>query len=126
MTTFGGARNQLELTPIAQYFGMPMGDTQWMRDIPALKTTPPMFGTSTKSFVFAVPTIGKVEHAKTHVNVRLVPGEIERLSEFVDDNSKVGCVIERSIYRILIEYSSGFILIKRDSVRIYRICCAAS
>jgi hypothetical protein len=97
MTTFGGARNQLELSPIAQYFGMPVGDTQWTRDVPviALKTTPPTFGTSAKSFVFAIPTVGQVETAKTHVHVRLVPGEMERLSEFVDDNSKVGYVIER-------------------------------
>jgi len=88
MTTFGGARNQHELFPIAQYFGMPMGDTQWMRDVPPLKTTPPTFGTSTKSFVFAIPTVEKVETANTHVHVRLVPGEIERLSEFVHGNSK--------------------------------------
>lgn len=88
MTTFGGARNQHELSPIAQYFGMPMGDTQWMREVPPLKTTPPTFGTSTKSFVFAIPTVGKVETANTHVHVRLVPGEMERLSEFVDGNSK--------------------------------------
>ena len=126
MTTFGGARNQHELSPIAQYFGMPMGDTQWMRDVPALKTTPPTFGTSTKSFVFAIPTVGKVETANTHVHVRLVPGEMERLSEFVDVNSKVGFVTGVN----LLEYSSmisrGFVMIKRDSVRICRTSFAAS
>lgn len=89
MTTFGGARNQYELSPIALYFGMPMGDTQWLRDIPGIKTTPPTFGTTSKSFVFAIPVIGNVEAANTHVHVRLVPGEMERLSEFVNGNAKV-------------------------------------
>ena len=126
MTTFGGARNQYELTPIAQYFGMPVGDTQWMRDVPALKTTPPTFGTSTKSFVFAIPTIENVETANTHVHVRLVPGEMERLSEFVNGNSKVIFVTESANLSYSSEISSGFIVIKRDSVQIYRISCAAS
>jgi hypothetical protein len=84
MTTFGGARNQF-----AHYFGMPVGDTQWTRGVPGLKTTPPTFGTSSQSFVFAIPTIGNVEAANTHVQVRLVPGEMERLSEFVNSNAKV-------------------------------------
>jgi len=103
MTTFGGARNPHELTPIAQYFGMPMGGTQWMGDVPGLKTTPPTFGTASKSFVFAVPTVGNVEIANTHVHVRLVPGEMERLSEFVNINAKVSIyVLKRPNYGTLI------------------------
>ena len=87
MTTFGGARNQYELSLIAHYFGMSVGDTQWTRGVPGLKT-PPTFGTSSKSFVFAIPTIGNVEAANTRVYVRLVPGEMERLLEFVNGDAK--------------------------------------
>ena len=64
-----------------------------MRDLPGLKTTPPTFGTTSKSFVFAIPAIKTVEAANTNVHVRLVPGEMERLLEFVNSNAKVGLLL---------------------------------
>ncbi|KAF8163431.1 hypothetical protein B0H34DRAFT_795142 [Crassisporium funariophilum] len=88
ITTFGDARSQETLGPVGAYFGIPMGNTQWVTTIPSLKTTPPVFGRTRKSFVFAIPALKTVEPANMLTQVRLVPGELDRILKFVEENAK--------------------------------------
>ncbi|KAJ3515730.1 hypothetical protein NLJ89_g1573 [Agrocybe chaxingu] len=81
LTTFGGSRNVQQLGLIARYFGMPMGDTQWIHDTAGIRTFPHVFGSKETSFVFAIPVIASVGEAYLK-KVRLATGELERLRAF--------------------------------------------
>ncbi|CAA7271589.1 unnamed protein product [Cyclocybe aegerita] len=81
LTTFGGSRNVQQLGLIARYFGMPMGDTQWIYDTAGIRTFPHVFGSKETSFVFAIPVIASVGEAYLK-KVKLATGELERLRAF--------------------------------------------
>lgn len=82
LTTFGGAKNEDQLSLIGRYFGMPMGSTQWIDDTPGLATVPPLFGRKKASFAFAIPVISIIEPPNLPTLTRLPYGELERLRNF--------------------------------------------
>ncbi|KAF8911047.1 hypothetical protein CPB84DRAFT_1763221 [Gymnopilus junonius] len=82
LTTFGGAKNEVQLSPMGRYFGMPMGSTQWVDDTPGLATIPPLFGREKASFAFVIPTISVIERPNLPTLTRLPYGELQRLRKF--------------------------------------------
>jgi len=95
LTTFGGAKSFRQMGELGRYFGLPMGDTQWISTTPGLMTIPHIrFGRTFPSFAFAIPCITKVEPTMLRYYTRLAPGELQRLQRYAEDKRKV-CISSR-------------------------------
>lgn len=89
-TTFSRAKNADQIRGLPRYFGMPIGNTKWLNDIPGLVVVPPELGVNKSSFVFAIPTILPVEPSTIlSYGIRLPPGELNRLREFSQEKLTV-------------------------------------
>ncbi|KIM49375.1 hypothetical protein M413DRAFT_438564 [Hebeloma cylindrosporum] len=89
LTTFSGAKSFGQMGELGRYFGLPMGDTQWISSTPGLMTIPHIwFGRTFPSFAFAIPCITKVETAMLRYHARLAPGELERLQRYAEGKRK--------------------------------------
>ena len=97
LTTFGGAKSFRKMAELGRYFGLPMGDTQWISTTPGLMTIPHIwFGRTFPSFAFAIPSITKVEPTMLKYYPRLAPGELERLQRYAEDRRKV-CILKKEL-----------------------------
>ena len=98
LTTFGGAKSFRRMAELGRYFGLPMGDTQWISTTPGLMTIPHIwFGRTFPSFAFAIPCITKVVPTTLKYYTRLAPGELERLQRYAEDRRKV-CTLEKILF----------------------------
>jgi hypothetical protein len=98
LTTFGGAKSFRRMAELGRYFGLPMGDTQWISTTPGLMTIPHIwFGRTFPSFAFAIPCITKVEPTMLRYYPRLAPGELERLQRYAEDKRKV-CMLKTKTF----------------------------
>ncbi|KAF4615211.1 hypothetical protein D9613_003190 [Agrocybe pediades] len=86
LTTFGGARTWNDLSPLARSFGVPLGKTKWYNRTPGIATIPPILGLEKSSFIFALPTVKKVELSNLLISTRVPQGELDRLRRLVRNN----------------------------------------
>jgi hypothetical protein len=85
LATFGGGHN---LSPLARFFGIAMGDTpEWPPGEKSIKTYPPWRG---RGYVYGAPVIRKGLHAP-HLKYRITLkfGELERVQKMIEERLMV-------------------------------------